>query len=269
MSTSTLPRSSITSTTCCNPTPSLVTDSGSCLGIQRKVYDMSITRTLAQWVSNYDSQKSVGSRLRAKRIAPLLEMIEVVSSECGFVNVIDIGGTEKYWGIVSGQYMDEHNVHITIVNLPGAVIPKDHGPFKFVEADGCNLAGFDDKSFHIAHSNSVVEHVGDWKRMVQFAKELTRVSQKYFVQTPNYWFPIEPHCMTPFFHWLPEPIRIWLVSHFQLGHWRKAASMDEAVQIVESARLLNRKMFQDLFKDANILTERLFWLPKSFIALKK
>jgi hypothetical protein len=221
------------------------------------------------WFSNYDSQKSVGSKLRAKRIAPLLEMIEATFNEHGSVNVIDLGGTEKYWGIVPRQYLDEHNVNITIVNLPGTLKPKDHGPFKFVEADACDLAGFDDKSFHIAHSNSVVEHVGDWKRMVQFAKELSRVSQRCFVQTPNYWFPIEPHCMTPIFHWLPKSIRIWLVLHFQLGHWRKAASVDEAVQIVESARLLNRKMFQELFRDAHVLTERFFWLPNSFIAIKK
>jgi len=230
---------------------------------------MSLTRILAKRFSNYDSQKSVGSQLRAKRIAPLLEMIEQVSSEHRSVNVIDVGGTEKYWNIVPRQYLDEHNVNITIVNLPATTMPKDHGPFKFVQADGCNLANFDDRSFNIGHSNSVVEHVGDWERMVQFAQELSRVADKYFVQTPNYWFPIEPHCMTPFFHWLPKPIRIWLVSHFQLGHWRKAASIDEAVRIVESARLLNRKMFQELFKDGRILTERFFWLSKSFVAIKK
>ncbi len=160
-------------------------------------------------------------------------------------------------------------MNITIVNLPGIVKPNDHGLFKFVEADGCDLSRFDDKSFHIAHSNSVVEHVGDCERMVQFAKELSRVSQNYFVQTPNYWFPIEPHCMMPFFHWLPKPIRVWLVLHFQLGHWAKAGSIDQAVRTVKSARLLNKKMFQDLFKGAKVLTERLLWLPKSFIAVKK
>ena len=206
--------------------------------------------------------------LRAKRIAPLLNMIEVHFKEHGHVNIIDIGGTEKYWSIVPQEYLDVHNVNITIVNLPRTVMPEAHGPFKFVEADGCELAQFDDKSFHIAHSNSVVEHVGDWKHMVQFAKELSRVSQNYFVQTPNYWFPIEPHCMTPFFHWLPKPLRVWLVLHFQLGHWPKAASIDQAMRITERARLLDREMFQELFKDATILTERWFGLPKSFIAVK-
>lgn len=230
---------------------------------------MSITGALAKRLSNYDSPKSTGSKLRAKRIAPLLKMIEAVAKEQGAVNLIDIGGTEKYWDSILQQHLNMHNISITIINLPGIRMPKDHGPFKFVGADGCDLAAFADKSFHIAHSNSVVEHVGDWKHMVQFAKELSRVSQKYFVQTPNYWFPIEPHFMTPFFHWLPKPLRLWLVLHFPLGNWNKATSIDEAMCTVESARLLNKAMFQELFQDADIVTERFYGLPKSFIALKK
>lgn len=230
---------------------------------------MSITRTFAKWFSDYDSRKSGGSRLRARRIVPLLEMMEAVFNENGSVSIIDIGGTEQYWGIVPRQYIDEYKVSITIVNIPGTAMPADHGPFKFIEADGCDLSGFHDDSFHIAHSNSVVEHVGDWGRMVQFAGEVSRVSRKYFVQTPNYWFPVEPHCMTPFFHWFPKPTRLWLVSHFQLGHWGKATSIDEAVRTVESARLLNKKMVQGLFLDANVLTEKLFFMPKSFIAIRK
>jgi len=229
---------------------------------------MGISRTLAKWFSNYDSQKSVGSKLRAKRIIPLLEMIENVFGENGSVNIIDIGGTEKYWGIISTQYLDEHKVSITIVNLPGIAMQKDHGRFRFIEADACDLRRIDDGAFQIAHSNSVVEHVGDWSRMVLFAKELSRVSRQYFVQTPNFWFPIEPHCMTPCFHWLPKPIRLWLVSRFQLGNWRRASSIDEAVRIIDSARLLNKLMFQALFEEATILTEKFFWIPKSFIAVK-
>jgi len=195
-------------------------------------------------------------------------MIRQAFSEHGFVKIIDVGGTEQYWKIVPRKYLENQNVEITIINLPGVRMPEDHGPFKFVVADGCDLLSFDDCLFHIGHSNSVVEHVGDWNRMIQFAKEISRVSEKYFVQTPNYWFPIEPHCMTPFFHWLPKPIRIWLILHFNLGHWKKASSIDEAVCLVESVRLLNKKMFKELFGGSRIITETCFWVPKSFVAIK-
>jgi hypothetical protein len=230
---------------------------------------LSITKRIAKWVSNYDSQESIGSRFRAKRIAPLLEMIETVFNENGAVNIIDVGGTETYWGIVPQQFLKKHKVRITIVNLPGSVLTDDHDLFHFVEADGCDLSRFEDQSFHIAHSNSVLEHVGDWNRMRQFAEEISRVAESYFVQTPNYWFPIEPHCMAPFFHWLPKPFRIWLVSRFQLGHWEKAKSKDDAMRIVESARLLKKGKFRQLFPDAEILTERYLGLPKSFVAIRR
>lgn len=224
--------------------------------------------SLTRWLTNYDSQASMGSKLRARRIKPLLAMIDTTFRERGAVNLIDIGGTERYWGIMPEGYLDAKKVNITIINLPGENISSDQGRFKFLEGDACDLKEFEDQSFDIAHSNSVVEHVGDWRRMVRFASEMTRVARSCFVQTPNYWFPVEPHCMTPFFHWLPKPTRVWLVSRFQLGQWDKASSVSHAVEIVDSARLLNKKMLAALFQGAEISTERIFGLPKSHIAIR-
>lgn len=217
----------------------------------RRNGNMSITASVAEWIANYDSRLSIGSTIRARRIRPLLSMIEEVVREGGSVTIIDIGGTERYWNILPRSFLDQQNVQITIVNVPGTSMPHDYGRFIFVEGDGCNLAKYRSGSFHIAHSNSVIEHVGDWQRMVRFSNEISRLAQRHFVQTPNCWFPIEPHCMTPIFHWIPKPTRIWLVRHFQLAHWRKATTVDEAVRIVEGARLLNKQMSQELFKDSN------------------
>ena len=229
---------------------------------------MSLAKALTDKLTNYDSETSLGSRIRARRIGPLMDMIRAAHREHGRVDIIDIGGTQRYWTIVPERFLDEHRVSITIVNIPGETPPRDEGRYRYVEADGCDLSRFADGSFHIAHSNSVIEHVGDWQRMTRFASELSRVSQRYFVQTPNFWFVLEPHFMTPFFHWLPEPTRVWLVRNFQLGQWKRADSLDEAVRIVESARLLSRRMFQTLFADGTVHTERLLGLPKSLIAMK-
>jgi hypothetical protein len=148
------------------------------------------------------------------------------------------------------------------------LVERDDGRFSFLAGDGCDLSCIADNGFDIAHSNSVIEHVGDWERMVRFAREMARIAPRYFVQTPNYWFPLEPHCMTPFFHWLPRPLRVWLVLHFDLGHWRKAESVDAAVRICESARLLSRRMVRSLFADGHVMTERLLLLPKSFVVVR-
>ena len=196
-------------------------------------------------------------------------MIDEAHARHGVVRVIDVGGTEAYWRVVSADFLETRQVHITIVNLPTESHPVDHGPFHFVGADGCRLDEFSDSAFHIAHSNSVVEHVGDWSRMKAFANELMRVGQRYFVQTPNYWFPVEPHCMVPFFHWLPRPIRLSLVLRFELGNWKRARDVDEGIAALSSACLLDRRMMRALFPQAEILTERILLFPKSFVAVSR
>jgi len=90
---------------------------------------MSLTSELARVIADYDNPESLGSRLRAKRIAPLLEMIEAVHEQCGPVSIVDVGGTEEYWGIVPPGFLDAHNVSITLVNLPGGCVPGSHGRF--------------------------------------------------------------------------------------------------------------------------------------------
>lgn len=230
------------------------------------VSEVIFSKMLAIWLTNYKNPNSIGAKLRTKRIAPLLACIDQIFIAKGSVSIIDIGGSENYWKIIPLDFLNSRKVHISILNLPGIEFKSNSDLFSHLEMDACNLPEIKDKQFDIAHSNSVLEHVGDWGRMKLFAIELQRVANKYFIQTPNYWFPIEPHCMTPFFHWLPKPARMFLVSNLQLGHWQRAKNTSEAVDIVESARLLNYKMFKALFPTANIKTERLFFIPKSFVA---
>ena len=75
--------------------------------------------------------------------------------------------------------------------------------------------------------------------------------------------------MTPLFHWLPKPMRVWLVRHFHLGNWPRVKTVDEAVSRVESARLLNKAMMKALFSDCTIVTERMLLLPKSIVAFTR
>jgi hypothetical protein len=229
---------------------------------------VSVTKTIAKKISDYNDPNSFGSRMRKRRAQLLLAMILEVFGEKGKVEIVDIGGTRTYWNIIPADLLRVQNVKITIVNLPGAEMTFDDPIFSFVEGDGRNLPNFSDNAFDIAHSNSVLEHVGNWEDMRRFAGEIARVGKKYFVQTPSFWFPIEPHCMIPFFHWLPLSFRMQLVLRFELGHWKKAANLREAQQIVESARLLTMKKMQTLFSDAIIRTEWLLF-PKSHIAIRK
>jgi Methyltransferase domain len=219
-------------------------------------------------LADYRNPRSVGSRLRARRLAHFTPLVDTVFREKGSVRILDIGGTPTYWRLVSPEYLATRRAEITLVNLAGVLHGADLGGFRVVEGDACDLVMFTDGAFDLVHSNSVVEHVGDWPRMQAFAREVRRLAPRYFVQTPNFWFPIEPHFLFPFFHWLPEPVRVRLILRTRLGHHGRAETFADAVSAIQSARLLDRRMMATLFPDATIVTERVAMLPKSLMAIR-
>jgi hypothetical protein len=230
---------------------------------------MGLTRFLAKRLTDYHDPRSLASRIRRRRILPLLDMIEAAHARFQRVDILDIGGTTAYWNIVPADVFARRAVTVTLVNLEDSPASVDGGHFKAAVGDGCDLSHYPDNSFHITHSNSVLEHVGDWGRMAAFAREVRRLAPDYFVQTPYFWFPVEPHFMAPLFHWLPEPLRVGLAMRFSLGHFERASSVDDAVRNVQGIRLIDRRMFRHLFPDAAVSTERVLLMPKSLLAIRR
>ncbi len=64
---------------------------------------------------------------------------------------------------------------------------------------------FADKSFAIAASNAVLEHVGSAADQAFFVAELIRVAEKVFVSVPNRYFPVEHHTAIPVLHFWDRP----------------------------------------------------------------
>ncbi len=216
---------------------------------------------------DYHRPDSIGSRFRARRSGPLVAMIRAAHEQRGQVAILDVGGTREYWAILPAALLEECRVEVTLLNRDAHAAGRHEPRFTSVTGDGCDLSRYADDTFDVVHSNSVLEHVGDWSRMTAFAHEARRVGRRYFVQTPHYWFPLEPHVMCPFFHWLPRPWRVRLLMTLHLGPWGRLRSVDAAVRVVEDARLLDQKMLRALFPDAEIVVERLLGLPKSMIAV--
>src|SRR5690606_21237234 len=178
---------------------------------------------------------------------------------------------ETYWKIIPREFLSSRNVHITAINLPDTTAQFQNSDlFTFLDGDGCNLHMMADKSFHISHSNSVIEHVGPtWERKLAFANESRRVAGRYYIQTPNFWFPVEPHFITPFFHWLPKSVRIKLVQNFNLGWYKKVSDYEEAKKAVEGCDLLSKKEMKKLFPEAVLYKEKFMLFTKSLIMIKK
>jgi SAM-dependent methyltransferase len=125
---------------------------------------------------------------------------------------------------------------------------------RFVAADACNLP-FEDGSFDLGYSNSLIEHIATDRRP-NFARELRRVAHRYWVQTPNLWFPLEPHALLPGVQFLPTTARRYC--------WRLSP---RGIDYENALQLLARRELATLFSDALILYERVGSLAKSLVAV--
>jgi hypothetical protein len=125
------------------------------------------------------------------------------------------------------------------------------------------LSFFKDKEFDIVFSNSVIEHLFSTNNQERMAEETRRVGKYYFVQTPNFYFPLEPHWLFPFFQFLPFTVRVFLTRNFSLGHYRKAANEDEAIERVNEVKLLTELKMRKLFPDGKVYREMFLVFVKS------
>lgn len=157
--------------------------------------------------------------------------------------------------------------HITLLNVGGP--PKSLPPnFAYVQGDGRNT-GLPDTGFDLAFSNSAIEHVGTFEDQRRFANELLRIGRRVYCQTPNKWFPIEPHFLGLGVHWLPRKWVIHFVDRYLTMHgWRYKPDAATSAALIDSIRLLTRSELQQLFPGCKIKTERWLGLPKSFMVWK-
>lgn len=212
------------------------------------------------------NQDTLSAWFRRRRFGVILEEIERISAAKGSCRIIDVGGRPEYWNPALAT-LRRCKAHVTVVNLENTQ-PKPEPLFDFRYGNACDLAEYADGSFDLAHSNSLIEHLGTWDNMKSCAGEIRRVAQSFYVQTPNFWFPYEPHFRVPFFHWLPEQVRARLLMRMAIGYFRKADTLDKAMQNIESVRLIDRRQLAELFPDATLRSERILGLVKSNIAIR-
>jgi hypothetical protein len=209
-------------------------------------------------VADNRNEESLAVQFRRKRFAFFLSLLSHVERP---VHILDIGGTEEYWKTMGIDQEDE--LFITLMNLTAD--PVSYPRMTSMIGDARKIDA-NDNSFDVVFSNSVIEHVGTYEDQLKMAKEVRRVGKRYFIQTPNKHFPIEPHFLFPFFQFLPIRVRVWLLQHFDLGWFTKTANPQKAREIVDGIRLLGKHDFIALFPSAALYEEKVMGLTKSYVA---
>jgi hypothetical protein len=171
-----------------------------------------------------------------------------------------VGGYEYYWSFF------DRLPRVTIVNLEPPA--SRNGRIEWVIADARRLP-FRDGAFDVAFSNSVIEHISGPGDREAFAAEITRVGQRYYVQTPSRWFPIEPHLMTPLVHYLPRPLQRKLLRNFTVWGVLVRPTPEGCDAFLRDIRLMTARELRQLFPAAEIWRERALGLVKSLIAVSR
>jgi hypothetical protein len=181
-------------------------------------------------------------------------------------SLIDVGGTITSWLQTPVPFR-----RVVLANSTRYRYDMDYPKNNFIviQADGCHMP-IQDRAFNIGFSNSVIEHVGTWKRQEKFASEIRRTSIGFWLQTPAFECPIEPHYLAFFIHWFPQNIQKKLLPWFSLRAWLSGSFRKDLDEMIGSIRLLRKKEIHKLFPDCEIYIEKIaFIIPKSYIVFHK
>jgi ubiquinone/menaquinone biosynthesis C-methylase UbiE len=201
---------------------------------------------------------------RRRRFNRFLSLVDSVAEPGKPARILDIGGRADYWDGLKPLW-GHRSLDITVVNLEPA--PEGASDYRHVHGDARNLSQFTDDSFQIVHSNSVLEHVGSWADKAAMAREIRRLAPHHFIQTPNFWFPIEPHFRTLFIHWYPRPWQSAMLMRRPRGY-HSVTDYDDAMLRIEGIALLTQGEMARLFPDSRIEREWFGPLAKSLIAFR-
>lgn len=196
-------------------------------------------------------------RRRAARMAPLWHLRETP------LRVLDLGGTPNFW------LNQPHSWHlcwrITLLNL---WVDRRRPDFRTIQMDATEFdaPSVRDSGYDLVFSNSLIEHLGTWRKKRKLADQVLATGLPYFVQTPSFWFPVEPHWLIPGFQFLPRPAQVALLAR-RSHAFRTAGSWEEAQAFVDEIDLLTAGDVLQLFPGCELVRERVLGLTKSYVAI--
>lgn len=208
-----------------------------------------------------DNPDSLGAKFRNQRNKDFEDLFFKNFSKNEPIRVLDVGGAAYFWNTSSLPSLP--NIEIILLNL--GVEEIDHPKIKSVVGDATDMSEFEDNSFDLVFSNSVIEHLYTKENQQKMANEIIRVGKKHFIQTPNRYFPVEAHYALPFAQYLPKDLVYFFLTKTKLSRLQKWDPKD-AQQYLDEIRLLDLREMQQLFPNSNMYLEKVMGMIKSISA---
>ena len=205
-----------------------------------------------------EDPESFSNWMRSRRFRLFEKLVESLPRP---LRILDVGGTTEFWE--NRGWAGTEDVQITMLNLQKQ--PQKYSNIVSTAGDARRMSEHADGSFDIAFSNSVIEHLFTLENQVASAREMQRVGRAYWVQTPNFWFPLEPHFLVPGWQWMPLSVRVAILRRRTCGWRGRCPDPVRAREVVSEIRLLTRRELRQLFPKGTIVGEKLVGLTKSWI----
>lgn len=132
-----------------------------------------------------------------------------------------------------------------------------------VLADARSLP-FADRSFDLVFSNAVIEHVGLLDSQERMAREVQRVGRRWFITTPNRWYPFEFHARVPMLSWLPSGLMHRAAKLCSYNHVEHRFRMGNDITDVH---LLTAAQLRRLFPGSLVLKCRVTFWPETLVVV--
>jgi len=148
---------------------------------------------------------------------------------CAGTSILDVGVTSDTRQQESNYFerFYPHPTQITAVGTEdGSHLTEQYPGLKYQSVEPGSSLPFSTNHFDIVFSNAVLEHTGCRSSQAAFVKEVCRVGKRFFITTPNRWFPVEHHTGLPFLHFLPRAAYRAILAKTSYRYWADEAHLN-------------------------------------------
>jgi SAM-dependent methyltransferase len=205
------------------------------------------------------------SRISRARKLDLFDKIMIPTSR---MKLLDVGAQIHPDNNEMRQLIDIYpwKDNISVVNISAehvATIKRYYPQIEAVVGDACELP-WPDKSFDLVYSNAVIEHLGSFEKQKRMAAEIMRVGKRWFVATPNRWFPFEFHMRLPLVTWLFGDSYLRIGNIISYNHLRGRYMIGVKRS---DLRLMSAGELKKCFPGSNIIKQRVTFMAETLIAI--